>query len=352
MNRLLRVVLTALAAVVMSVPIHATAVPGPDTDIGPAVEFFDINVNEILAAPLPHDLYSSTRFLTADGWDFGDRHAYHCAWVEFFRDGAVLFEVHYELVADYPVPVEINDRNGWELADPEIAPLCGDGVGPGENSAPLHDGSDHFPHGTALDFYLNDAQIATIDYGLVEPGGCDRGYWTPGDEPGEAWLWWDEDGPLNDGHHDLDCGGGAGEPVAVVRAYVQHMTPGVGVCTEDSLDGDQCTGVTSPPPGPSPIEEHASTVTLRLRGHIRASGHVGVADATTACMEDRIVVIQRRASGDWKKVGKDRTTGDGHYMLQLRPRDGRYRSRVLEATLANGDICEAATSQRRVYLGG
>jgi hypothetical protein len=38
--------------------------------------------------------------------------------------------------------------------------------------------------------------------------------------------------------------------------------------------------------------------------------------------------------------------------LHLGPRDGRYRSRVLKATLGNGDVCKAATSQKRVYVGG
>lgn len=346
MKRLMRVVFPALVAVIMSAQ-PAGGMPGPESN---PPTFFDINVNEILEAPLPHDMYSSTRFLTADGWDFGDRSAYSCAWVEFFQGGAELFEVHYEMVADYPVPIEINDRNGEEAPDPEIASLCGDGSGAGANIT--HDGSDHFPHGTSLDFFLGGVQMATIDYGLKEPGDCDKGYWTPGDEAGESWLWWDEDGPedLMPGH-PLDCGGGPGEPEVVVRAYVKNMSPGVGVCTRDEMDGDMCLGAT-PEPEPSPTGEHHGSVTLRLRGQLRASGHVRIADGFTECMTDRVVVIERRAPGDWVKVGRDRTSGAGDYSLHLRARAGTYRARVLEGSLDSGDVCMAATSRRRAYVVG
>jgi hypothetical protein len=346
MKRLTHFVLLSLAAVVMSAQ-PAGGIPGPETN---PPTFFEINVNELLEAPLPHDMYSSTRFLTADGWDFGDRAAYSCAWVEFFEAGAELFEVHYEMVANYPIPIEINDRDGEEAPDPEIASLCGDGSGAGANIT--HDGSDHFPHGTSLDFFLGGVQVATIDYGLKEPGDCDRGYWTPGDEPGESWLWWDEDGPqdLMPGH-PLDCGGGPVEPVPVVRAYVQNMASGVGVCTRDEMDGDMCLGNT-PAPEPPPPGGHHDSVTLRLRGQLRASGHVRLADGSTECLTDRVVVIQRRASGDWVKAGRDRTSGTGHYSLQLRPRGGTYRARVLEESLQNGDVCMALTSRRRVYEVG
>lgn len=51
----------------------------------------------------------------------------------------------------------------------------------------------------------------------------------------------------------------------------------------------------------------------------------------------------------WCSAGRDRTTRAGYYALHIRPREGTYRARVLERTLASGDICEAATSEKRVY---
>ncbi len=93
-------------------------------------------------------------------------------------------------------------------------------------------------------FYRDAQPIATLDY---HDEMCTNGYWTPGDEPGEAWLWWDVDGPQDMMPGMGDCNGGPAEPVAVVRAFVMHRAPGVGVCVEDALDGDMCVDRFPPP---------------------------------------------------------------------------------------------------------
>ena len=325
-------------ALIMAGP--ASGLPGgPDGDTAGTGNFQIIiseNLNDEHPPPAPADVYSVTQFNIADGWDFGDRYGYVCAWAEFFQAGSELFEVHYELRDDYPFDVIINDRYGLEADDGGGSGLCGTGVGKG--SVPTADGTDHFPHGTTFTFFQNDQQIAMIDYGLQDPNMCDKAYWVPGDQPGEAWLWWDEDGPQEHGPGmPLDCGGGPVEPVPVVRAHVQNVAPSIGFCTADELDGSMCQG---------PTPTHDTTVSLRLRRNGRATGSVGVPDATAGCMASREVVLQRRMSGMWMDVRHAEAGSDGRYALHVNARAGRYRSWVPEQRLEDGDICLAAGSRR------
>jgi hypothetical protein len=329
---------------VVAVAIPAYGIPGPD----PADDhdYFEISMgddfNHGTPPPPPEDTYSVTRFNEAEGWDFGDRYGYQCAWVEYFRGDNQLFEVHYELVMDYPFGVKVSDRFGVEGGDQNASGDCGTGNGFG--GVPTHDGTDHFPHATSLTFYQNGGPLldpqgnpVAIDY----QGECTHGYWTAGDQPGEAWLWWDEDGPADKlMHGDGLCSGGPDEPVAVVRAIVQNAAPGIGYCTSDVLEGSFCSGSTT---------QHSSNVTLKLR-HIRASGDVRIPDGTDECSHGRRVRIQRRSSGMmWNNVGSDRTDGTGHYALHVRARKGRYRAWVMEKELASGVLCSAAISRKVLF---
>lgn len=336
------IALIALLIVTNVANVPAWSLPGgPDGDVYGS-GYFEIHVVENLNGnnppPEPRDVYSITSFDLSEGWDFGDRFGYECAWGEFFLGGDEKFEVHYELVEDYPFDVQINDKFGRELSDTDAPPDAGSGscgTGIGKGGIPTHDGSDHFPHGTSFLFYKDDVEIASIDYELEHADGCDSAYWSPGDEPGEAWLWWDEDGPQQ--HHPggpIVCPGGSVEPVAVVRAIVQNVDPDIGYCTRDEMDGSQCQG-------PSPT--HASDVDLNLRRNGRASGRVSSPD--TACLQDRTVVVQRRISREWRTRGRTLSSSDGSYSLEVRPREGRYRSMVLERELPDGSFCLSATSR-------
>ena len=177
-------------------------------------------------------------FLSADGWDFGDRIGYKCSWAEFYHGTNEKFEVHFEVVADYPQSVKIKDRWGSELnfQDLQIMYLCGSG-GEGNNPNPTldFDGTDHFPHmihpGDGIEVFENGDPIAFVDLAAPE---CRRLYWVPGDEAGEAWLWWDADGPTfshAEGEGELSCGGAPGEPDAIVHVTVANADPGIGYCT-------------------------------------------------------------------------------------------------------------------------
>lgn len=308
----------------------AHAIPGPDPNNGH--DTFTLSMG--LLGAIPDD----TTFAESAGWDFGDRSAYRCAWVEFFRGGTEQFEVQYHAVSDYTDgTIQINDRYGEEAPDNNIDSDC---WGNDDQQNFVADGSDHFPHGTSLVFndIATGVQIGRIDY----PTQCTKLYWTPGNQAAEAWLWWDEDGPADRMEHgDGLCGGGPGEPVALVQARVRKLASGIEACVTDSMDGDMCSTA-------SGSTTHATTVTLRLRGSIRAAGSVRVADGTAECKQDRVVTIQRRALSGWKKVGKDRTDNAGGYSEHIRNRDGVYRARLIKATLNNGDTCRADVSKRSV----
>jgi hypothetical protein len=239
---------------------------GPDPDNGQPT--FELFVRELQApiggkpvAPLPLDEFDRIVFQESQGWDFGDRTGYKCGWVEFFVAGNEKFEVHFEL-ADYEFATELNDRFGAELPDPEVEALCGDGVQ--SNFAP-DDGSDHFPHmihaGDALRFYSDGEEIASIDLATTD---CNGAYYTPGDEPGEAWLWWDQDGPTfshGPGEGELNCNGGPGEPVKVARVYVKNADPDVGYCTDSMHDEADLCFNHEPPPTPVQLGSGTSVLT-------------------------------------------------------------------------------------------
>jgi hypothetical protein len=312
----------------------AQAIPGPDPIDGNDSFNLEISIKGTGVKDVSH-------FEESVGWDFGDRAAYRCAWVEFFQGGNLRFEVQYHAVSDYSQgEIQINDRYGLEAPDNTIDDQC---WGDDDRLTFVHDSSDHFPHSTSLVF--NDAstgaEIARIDY----PNQCTKLYWTPGVGAGEAWLWWDEDGPEDKlDHGDGLCGGGPAEPIALVQAKVRHLTVGIEACTTDAMDGDMCfVGNESAP------SIFASNVTLRLRGSIRATGVVRVPDGTTECRRHRVVVIERRASSGWTKVGRDRTGETGRYAKNIRAREGVYRARVPKASLGTGVTCQAATSRTRSF---
>lgn len=248
-----------------------------------AIDAFDAPFDE----PFTVQGHDRTTFQEVDGWDFGDRSSYSCAWVEFFDGGGgsfysggeQMFEVTYRLVSDYPNNVLIDDRFGAEVENPDpksselqqVSADCWEGavfrdtVDPKTGVVTHHfdwDGSDHFPHGTAIAFYRDRngdgyvsraEEFTRIDYSSEGHGTCGTLYWTPGDEPGEAWLWWDEDGAGDMMMHgDGLCGGGPQEPIALVQAKPRNVVEGIGYCVLDAMDGDLCSGITEPPPPPPP----------------------------------------------------------------------------------------------------
>jgi hypothetical protein len=104
--------------------------------------------------------------------------------------------------------------------------------------------------------------------------------------------------------------------------------------------------VQTPPP---PVERHRSVLTFKLSGHLVATGDVKVPDGTNACQRGRLVKVQRRISGNWRTVGRDRSSPNGSYRESLPDREGTYRSVVKRSKLANDDVCKGDVSRRRVH---
>lgn len=221
--------------------------PGGTALVGPEPGSQDFSVFVVgLNDVGPDDNIDSQPFDTATGWDFGDRFHYKCAAIEHFTDGVLDFQLDIERVGQVPDKpsnyVKISDQGGKESEGQGTSISCGGGQTP-----LVFDGTDHFPHHTHLHFFRDGVEFEMLD---LHRDDCAKGYWTPGDEPGEAWLWWDADGPehTHPGGPPLGCGGLGAEPVAVARAFVSFRAPGIGVCTHDDLDGSMC--VDNLPPAP------------------------------------------------------------------------------------------------------
>jgi hypothetical protein len=238
----------------------------------------------------------------SEPFDFGDRDGYECAFVEVKDGGEVIGVIEFERLdptgelVGGAVPdnyLVILDRDGHEHndgANPIPIPpadqlpsfydpdedgvftlsgksgqpaICGTPPGAGAPTIDPID-QDHFPHGTVITVFDSDdgREVAVLD--LRAPGTwpeseCIKPYWTPGDEPGEAYLWWDDDNPVKVGTNGPACDydgqpGGPLDAFAIARAEVR-LAPGYGSCVADSEAGDWCEGLPVPSPSPSPSPE-------------------------------------------------------------------------------------------------
>jgi hypothetical protein len=337
----------------------ASAVPGPDP--AGSLTSWDFNLEEIGTNPVL--LYEVLHFERSAGWDYGDREGYQCSFVERFdAAGGMEFALELERAVNYVPGIRINTRSDGGTGNGESHPtgdICGSPAGQGSW---VPSGEDHFPHMTAhadpathgVRLYRDgvlDAAITNDLNAMLTNADCDRGYWTPGDEPNELVLWWDADFPENghsDGTQPLDCGGGGQEPAAVARMYFRNLAPNIGVCIldHDRPSGARCSGMTAPQP---PGGDQRNSVSLRLRGHLRAFGFVNARGGGAECLGSRTVRVERRVSGGWRTMATDLTSATGFYSVRLGDREGTYRTRVVGTTLATGDVCQTGVSPKREH---
>jgi hypothetical protein len=73
-------------------------------------------------------------------------------------------------------------------------------------------------------------------------------------------------------------------------------------------------------------------------------GDVNIPDGTDACQRRRLVKVQRRISGNWRTVRRDRVNATGEYRVALPDNEGIYRSVLKRKRLANADICRGDIS--------
>jgi hypothetical protein len=92
--------------------------------------------------------------------------------------------------------------------------------------------------------------------------------------------------------------------------------------------------------------KHARTITLRLRGSLRAVGRVRAVDGFAMCVDTVKVNIQRWVSGRWIVIKRLQTTSTGRYRVQLLDRPGKYRA-VARRTKSAQDVCRKAVSPAR-----
>jgi hypothetical protein len=104
---------------------------------------------------------------------------------------------------------------------------------------------------------------------------------------------------------------------------------------------------TSPSPStPPPPTEHARSVTLSLKRHIKASGVVTVADGFFGCLPPTVTINYKPVGGTWKAVKNpsvDPSTGG--YAARLKDRKGAYQT-LVGASSSDTDTCLAAKSAK------
>jgi hypothetical protein len=107
------------------------------------------------------------------------------------------------------------------------------------------------------------------------------------------------------------------------------------------------TGGEEPPPEEG--AEHARSMTLTLKRHLKASGTVTSEDDTAACAADVEVRIQRKAKGAWRTVGSTTTDETGNYKVKVSDKPGKYRALAPEVEPNDSDKCLEAKSSPRTH---
>ena len=106
-----------------------------------------------------------------------------------------------------------------------------------------------------------------------------------------------------------------------------------------------------PPPDcvPATPTAHARSITLKLKGKLKASGVVSSTEdpAFTDCVAGVPVKIQRKTNSGWKNVGSTTTSDTGSYSKKLKNKSGKYRAIAKKVSLGDPvtDVCSKATSK-------
>jgi hypothetical protein len=93
-------------------------------------------------------------------------------------------------------------------------------------------------------------------------------------------------------------------------------------------------------------DKHRSVITLKLSGHLTATGRVKATDGARVCRTQRRVLVQRASGGSWRAVRRIRTGPQGVFRTKLPDTPGSYRA-VVKKKSTQRDICSADTSKKR-----
>ena len=296
----------------------------------------------------------------ADGWVFGDRIAYACAYFYLNQGGTNVARVTIERAGGYDA--QINDKYGDEQ-HPQTA--CGTDPTPLTFSAtpePFTINTTAF----TLGGLLSDATWAI--------GGCSGG--TPYD-----YLIYDGAPivkvtveslgatvgpcPLPAIQSTSPTSGAFGTSVVVSGTDLAGVTSvAFNGMVAQQLSVDSSTQITATLPegattGPVSVTTPDGTVsgagaftvthkaTLRLRLHrsaggLAASGSVRIPDGTKTCQVGRRVIIENKVNDAWHIQGTAVTRSDGSFSYSVDAVRGWVRGRLKQARLDGGDICEPA----------
>jgi hypothetical protein len=94
---------------------------------------------------------------------------------------------------------------------------------------------------------------------------------------------------------------------------------------------------------------HRMSITLRLKGHLRAVGRIKALDGYKPCRIKAPIRIQRKKPGKWKTVRGTRSGPTGAYKVKLPDRRGLYRAFAPAGAVDDDNRCLAAKSRRRRY---
>jgi hypothetical protein len=306
-------------------------------------------------------------------WQFGDRPGYRCAWAFLMNGGERIARVQFDRGQTYTL---INDKFGDETANDFSQCVDAEELEVKPKPEGLGD--------TIVDFNLGGSKLTSLTFPATSPEDSDS-WWEL--EEGEAdeveiELYWTHDvaviGTLTSLTPSLTfsvrstaapkindvtpTNGGPGTEVDItganfvgvnsvtfggVDASYEVESAGEIVATVPQGASDGRIAVTTPTgTGTSEatftvgaVVTHASEVTLKLSGHLVASGVVRSLDGTAGCIDGRTVVVQKRVDGKWRNRGKDKTGAAGHYRKKIKNKNGVYRAKVKKATLANGEVC-------------
>jgi len=112
--------------------------------------------------------------------------------------------------------------------------------------------------------------------------------------------------------------------------------------------GGTATSTTDFTVGPGTPTQHDRSVSLNLRRHLVARGHVG--SSFDACESNVTVKIQRRGGGGWRTIATDTTNDNGAYREGIPDRVGRYRALVPRFAPDADNVCVRDASPRVRHL--
>ncbi len=316
MRRSICVIVAAVFVSTVFIP-GVSGAPGPDEDPGS----FTLIIQEEAGIDAGAEIFYEFPFgpRSGDGWDWGGRAGYHCGFFELVVGENVVAKV---IVEKYGQGGESDGDSLYSY----INSIFGGGgnedcsvIGTGPGNIRPSEGEDRSHRGSKISIVYQGTTYVLPELPYQSPYHNDA-WWYAGNERGEAILWYLEDD--------------TGEVGIVARLSVVPVVEGVEIVHEGFE--------------PPQVARHPSAVTLELRARLRAAGDVTIMDGVGGCLRDRFVNIERRRSGNWRVVGSDLTNDQGHFNVRIADRPGTYRARVQASTLANGDVCEAASSQTRV----